>query len=214
MSKSIAIAGIHTGIGKTVVSAVVAEALGADYWKPVQAGLEERDSDALRQWLTNGPARVHPEAVALTQPLSPHAAAAIDGVTIDHTTLQWPKTNRLLIVETAGGLFSPMTDTATMADFMYYYRLPAILVVQNYLGSINHTLLTIEALRSRGIPLLGIVVNGIENEASEQFIVQYSQTPIIARVPQMLPPNQQTITQCAHAIKPALTAALQKAGLI
>ncbi len=214
MNKAIAIAGIHTGIGKTIASAIVAEALDADYWKPVQAGLEERDSDALRNWLSNGPARVHPEAVALREPLSPHAAAAIDGVTIDHTAFAWPKTDRLLIVETAGGLLSPMSATATMADFIQYYQLPTLLVAQNYLGSINHTLLTIEVLRSRGIQLLGIVMNGATNNASESFIEQYGQTPIVARIPQLPLTNNQSIVQCANDIKPFITAALRNAGLV
>lgn len=214
MTNTIAIAGIHTGIGKTVVSAALAEALGADYWKPVQAGLEERDTDAVRQWLTNGDARVHAEAVALTQPLSPHAAAAIDGIAIDHTAFAWPKTDKLLIVETAGGLLSPISATATMADFIHHYRLPTFLISQNYLGSINHTLLTIEVLRNRGIQILGIVMSGDKNTASETFIEQYGQTPILARIPQLLPVNKSSIAQCAAHIKAPITAALRNASII
>jgi len=201
MNNSIAIAGIHTGIGKTIVSAVLAEALGADYWKPVQAGIAERDAVTLKQLLTNGAQRVHDEAVILSQPMSPHAAAVIDGVDIDYAKFVWPLTDKKLLVETAGGLLSPMSSTTTMADFITYYQLPAILVVQNYLGSINHTLLSIEVLRNRGIRLLGVVMNGTENKSSETFIVQYAQVPVIARIPHFDIPDNNAIVKCAAAIK-------------
>ncbi len=180
---SIAILGIHTGIGKTIAAAVLAEALGADYWKPIQAGTEEQDSPVVKQLLTNGSTRVHNEAFVLSQPLSPHAAAAIDGVVVDYTKFVWPVTDKTLLVETAGGILSPMSATTTMADFVAHYDMPAILVAQNYLGSINHTLMSIEVLKSRGIKLMGIVMNGITNAASETFIEEYSKTSIIARIP-------------------------------
>ena len=120
--QSIAILGIHTGIGKTIATAVLAEAMNADYWKPVQAGMEERDSLTLEQLLTNGNNRVHEEAVKLSQPMSPHAAAAIDGIDIDYTKFVWPKTENTLLVETAGGILSPMSANTTMADFVLYYK--------------------------------------------------------------------------------------------
>jgi dethiobiotin synthetase len=205
MKNTIAIAGIHTGIGKTIVSAVLAEALGADYWKPVQAGLEERDAALVKQLITNGDQRVHPEAVLLPQPISPHAAAAIDGITIDYTKFAWPTTDKLLLVETAGGVLSPMTDSATMADFISYYQLPTILVAQNYLGSINHTLLSIEALTSRGINILGIVISGHHNKASESFIEQYGEIPVIAAVPHVDELTANEIAKQAAAIKPNLS---------
>jgi dethiobiotin synthetase len=135
MNNCIAISGIHTGIGKTIVSAVLTQALSAHYWKPVQAGIEERDASLVRQLITDGETRVHEEAVVLTQPLSPHTAAAIDGVEIDFTSFAWPDTNQQLLVETAGGLLSPMSATTTMADFIAHYNLPTVLVSQNYLGS-------------------------------------------------------------------------------
>ena len=184
MNNIIAVAGIHTGIGKTIASAVLAEAMGWDYWKPVQAGLEERDAHLVRDLITNGPARVHPEAVALTAPMSPHAAAAIDGIEIDHTKFTWPVTDKTLLVETAGGLLSPMSGNATMADFIAYYKMPVILVVQHYLGSINHTLLTLEVLKNRQIPLLGIVVNGAEHTSSEVFVQQYHPVQVLTAIPQ------------------------------
>lgn len=204
-TNTIAILGIHTGIGKTIASAVIAEALGADYWKPVQAGLEERDSDLLRSLLTNGEHRVHEEAVALKLAMSPHAAAEAEGVVVDHTNFKWPVTDKRLVAETAGGILSPMSGAATMADFVAYYKLPAVLVVQNYLGSINHTLMSIEVLKSRGIDLLGIVMNGTENEASEKFITQYAQVNIIARIPHFDKIDHAAVAQTATQIKEQLS---------
>ena len=201
---SIAVLGIHTGIGKTIASAVIAEAIGADYWKPVQAGTEEMDTVLVSNLLTNGAARVHKEAVVLSQPMSPHAAAAIDKVDIDFTKFEWPLTNKTLLVETAGGILSPMSSATTMADFVQHYRLPAILVVQNYLGSINHTLLSIEVLKNRGINLLGIVINGAGNSASETFIEQYGKVPVIARIPYLETLDNASVVKHAHEIKSAL----------
>jgi dethiobiotin synthetase len=205
---AIAILGIHTGIGKTVASAVIAEAMGADYWKPVQAGTAERDSEMVSGLLTDGARRVHPEALLLTQPMSPHAAARIDNVIVDHTRFTWPVTDKLLLVETAGGILSPMSDTATMADFVQYYKLPSILITQNYLGSINHTLMSVEVLRSRGIALAGIIVSGDSYESSETFIEQYSGVSIIGRIPLLAQMDHASIKKCADALRPSLVQAL------
>ena len=205
MTNSIAIAGIHTGIGKTIASAVIAEAINADYWKPAQAGIEERDMEVVKRLLTNGEKRVHPEALILSQPMSPHAAADIDGIKIDFTAFKWPKTDKILLIETAGGLLSPMSASTTMADFISHYQLPVILIAQNYLGSINHTLLSIEVLKGRGIRLLGIVMNGSGNEYSESFIEQYAKTSIIARVPQFDTLDNGSVAKCAAAIRDSLS---------
>jgi len=204
MIKQIAILGIHTGIGKTIASAVIAQAIGADYWKPVQAGTEERDTVRVRDLLENGQSRVYDEAIVLTQPMSPHVAAQIDSVTIDYTKFRFPQTQKVLLIETAGGVLSPMNDEATMADFVKHYNLPAILISQNYLGSINHTLSSIELLRNRNIPLLGVVMNGATNTSSESFIEQYGKTKIIARVPLLKPIAQETVQKCADDIKASL----------
>ena len=200
----IAILGIHTGIGKTIASAVIAEAMGAHYWKPVQAGNEETDTKVVRSLLTNGEQRVHDEAIVLSQPLSPHAAAAIDGVEIDYTKFEWPDTDKTMLVETAGGILSPMSANTTMADFVAHYELPAILVVQHYLGSINHTLMSIEVLKSRRIHLLGIVINGPANVSSEKFIIQYANTPIVARIPKFDKLDNEAIRKCAPEIRQTL----------
>ena len=202
---NITITGIHTGIGKTITSAVIAEALGADYWKPIQAGIEETDTAQLARLLTNGAQRVHKEAVLLTQPLSPHAAADIDKVTVDHTQFTWPQTTRPLIVETAGGVLSPVSARATVADMVAHFGTPTILVVQHYLGSISHTLLCIEVLKSRGIPLMGLVINGHPNVASTSFITQYTQVPVLAEIPHFAKLDNSTVATFAAQIRTTLT---------
>lgn len=205
MNKQIAIAGIHTDIGKTIASAVIAEAIGAEYWKPIQAGnLEQSDTIQVSSLISNGSSRVHKEAVQLTQPLSPHAAAVIDGKSVDYTNFQLPHTDKTLLVETAGGLLSPVSANATVADFIQHFKLPAILVSKNYLGSINHTLLSIEVMKARQIPIIGIIISGDSNKESEQFIADYTQIPIIARIPHMAPLTTQAISNCAAAIKKSL----------
>ncbi len=200
----IGIVGIHTGIGKTIASAVIAEALGADYWKPVQSGIQERDNVLVASLITNGKLRVHEEAYLLNTPVSPHQAADIDKVTIDYKNLKWPETNKILLVETAGGLLSPMTGTDTMADFIQHYQLPVILVAQNYLGSINHTMLTIEVLKSRGINVAGIIFNGHSNEASESLITNNTDIPILGRIPHIDHLNADGVSRCADTIKQSI----------
>ena len=209
MIKKIAIAGIHTGIGKTVTSAVLALALDADYWKPVQAGTEETDSSLLRNWMAGGKGLVHPEAHVLSQPLSPHTAAAIDGVAVEIGMMPIPTTENLLLIETAGGLLSPMNDSATMADFIQFHQLPVILVTRHYLGSINHTLLTAEVLHSRNIPVLGLVINGPANSSSEQFELEYSGLHVIARIPELDLTNPNAVAACAEDLRPSLKAIFQ-----
>lgn len=202
---AIGIIGIHTGIGKTIASAVIAEAIGADYWKPVQSGVLERDSVLVASLLTNGKSRVHEEVYLLNTPVSPHQAADIDGITIDYKNLKWPETEKTLLVETAGGLLSPMTATDTMADFIQWYQLPVILVVQNYLGSINHSMLTIEVMKSRDIKVAGIIFNGHRNEASEAFITNNSDMPILGRIPHIDNLNNNEVSICAGNIKQSIT---------
>ena len=169
------VAGIGTEIGKTVVSAIVVEALQADYWKPVQSGaLEDSDTETVRRLISNTATRFHPETYRLREPLSPHAAAAIDGIDISLTEFQLPKTSNHLVVELAGGLMVPLNDKDLMIDLVKQLNLPVLLVSKHYLGSINHTLLSVEVLQSRSIPILGIVFNGSPNPATEEFILNYT----------------------------------------
>src|SRR6267142_6230989 len=186
MRKAIAIVGIHTGIGKTVASAILAESLRIDYWKPVQAGdLQNSDSKKMRSLISNAESVVHPEAVRLNHPLSPHEAARLDGVEINFKSMVWPETPRPLLVETAGGVMSPMNDEATMVDFVSFYNLPAVLIVRHYLGSINHTLMSIEVLKRREINVLGLIISGHANPASESFISAHTPFPILAQLPEL-----------------------------
>ena len=169
--RSIAIAGIHTGIGKTIIRALLCEARGGDYWKPVQAGsLEYSDSRQVEVLLREPGNRVHPEAVQLRLAASPHKAAAAEQNLFDFRDFTFPKTPNLLITETASGLLSPIDQQHTMADFISHFNLPLLLVTRNYLGSINHTLLCLELIRQYGLNLLALVVNGERDTASEAFI--------------------------------------------
>jgi dethiobiotin synthetase len=199
--KRFVVAGIGTGIGKTIVSAVLTEALQADYWKPVQSGsLEHTDTDEVRALISNDRSFLHPEAYRLTQPLSPHAAAERDEVEIETSNLTLPSTSNHLIIELAGGLMVPLNHSALNIDLLSLWRLPVILVSQNYLGSINHTLLSVELLRNRNIPFAGFIFNGESTPASEEFILQYTGINCIARIPRLNQINQTTIRSLARQI--------------
>ncbi len=177
------ISGIGTDVGKTVVSAIFAEALHAIYWKPVQSGdLEVSDSIKIGRLTDN--AKVCEEKFRLSQPMSPHAAATIDGVSIRLEDFVLPDVSEALIVEGAGGLMVPINnDGLTYLDVFEQWKLPVILVSKHYLGSINHTLLSIAALKSKNIPIEGIVFVGEENEATESIILKIGEVKMITRIP-------------------------------
>jgi len=180
---NIVIAGIGTGVGKTVVAAIVTEALEADYWKPVQAGnLDYTDTDFVKDHISNTRSFFHPETYRLIQPMSPHVAVKTDGVEIELNKLSLPETSNRLIIELAGGLMVPLNKRQLNIDLLEQWNLPVILVSQNYLGSINHTLLSVEILRSCEIHLHGIIFNGEGQEATEKFIIDYTGTKRIGRV--------------------------------
>jgi len=177
------ITGIGTDVGKTVVAAILTEALHADYWKPVQAGLTPTtDAATVRQLVSNPHSRFHPEAYRLALPASPHAAAAAEGIELTPSAFRLPHTENHLVVEGAGGLLVPLAPGFLMVDLLAQLGLAAVVVSRNYLGSINHTLLTLEALRQRQIPVRGIVFNGEPTPATEDFIAQYTGVPILPRV--------------------------------
>ena len=183
MSLQLIVAGIGTEIGKTVVSAVLAEALNADYWKPIQSGdLANSDTEVVRRLVSNPGTRFHPEAYRLTQPLSPHAAAELDGIQIDLAHIRIPETDNMLIIELAGGLMVPLNDHDLTIDWVAQSGLPVVLVSRNYLGSINHTLLSVEACRNRNIPLVGIIFNGPSVPATETFILNYTGLRCLGRI--------------------------------
>ena len=178
--------GTDTGIGKTVFAAALAVALDATYWKPIQSGLdgEESDSDTARRL---GVTRVLPEIYRLTMPLSPHRAAEIDGVTIDPARLTLPETEGRLVIEGAGGLLVPVTRSLLFVDLFARWRAPVVLVARTGLGTINHSLLSIEALRARNIPMLGIAFVGEANDDNEATITAFAGVKRLGRLPWLGP---------------------------
>ena len=161
MSNSYFLTGIGTDVGKTVVSSILCELLHATYWKPIQSGdLQNSDSKKIQQWLNNT-VEIIPEAHLFSEPLSPHVASKIDGVSINPSMLNLPKTAGNLIVEGAGGWLVPINESGiTFADLAEQWNIPIILVSRHYLGSINHTLLSIESIQSRNVNIHGIIYVG------------------------------------------------------
>jgi len=177
------ITGIGTDVGKTIAAAIVTQALEADYWKPIQAGdLDNSDTHKVQRYLSNTKTVLHPSSYALTTPASPHHAAALDGVTITPESIIEPETaNEHLVIEGAGGIYVPINDTQTIADIIQPdYKI--IIVSRHYLGSINHTLLTVEALKNRGANIAGIIFNGNENKATEDVILKMTGLTLIGRI--------------------------------
>lgn len=182
-SNQFIVAGIGTEIGKTFISSILVEALEANYWKPIQSGgLDYTDTDTVKGLVTNQKSVFYPEAYRLTQPLSPHAAAEIDGVTIEVEDFQLPQTTAPLVVELAGGLMVPLNSDVLNIDLIEKFNLPVVLVTRNYLGSINHTLLSVHLLQSRGIAIKGLIFNGLSNPATESFILNHTKLPLLAKV--------------------------------
>jgi len=181
MSKKLFVTGIGTDVGKTIVSAIVTEALEADYWKPIQAGeLETGDSRTVANLISNSKTVIHPNSYALKTPMSPHAAAAIDGVKIDLNKITLPKTKNTLVIEGAGGLLVPLNDTETILDLIQPdYKV--IVVSRHYLGSINHTLMTIRLLQQKGFDV-AVIFNGEENKTSEGIIKKMTGVTVLGRI--------------------------------
>ena len=180
--KRIFVTGIGTDIGKTVVSAVLVEALKADYWKPVQTGsFFSRDTVEVKRIVSNTKSQFHPESYLLKQPMSPHAAAELEGVEIQMDQIRLPDTKNHLIIEGAG-LMVPLNKQYFMIDLIQKFNADVILVVKNYLGSINHTLLSIDVLKNRGVNIMGIVINEEPHELSENIILQYSGLKLLGRI--------------------------------
>ena len=179
----ICVSGTDTDIGKTVFSAALAGALGASYWKPIQAGtLDTSDSETVRRLSGLPPLKILAEAYRLANPLSPHRAAELDGISIEPERLQLPEADPL-IVEGAGGLLVPVTRNTLLIDLIEQWKLPVVLVARTALGTINHRLLSIEALRHRGIPLLGIAFVGEPQPDSEAAICAFGGTRRLGRLP-------------------------------
>ncbi len=196
---TIVVTGTDTDIGKTVFAAGLTAALGARYWKPVQAGLAD-GSDAASVVTLGVPAdHVLPEAYRLTTPCSPHLAAEIDDVTIDPERLTLPEVYGPLVVEGAGGVMVPVTRDLIFADLFARWGKPVVLVARTGLGTINHSLLSIEALRSRGVPILGIAFIGDAVEDSEATIAALGKVRRLGRLPRLDPLNAVTLAEAFAA---------------
>ena len=190
------VTGTDTGIGKTVFSAGLAAALGGYYWKPVQSGLdEETDSQVVSRLGRLPEDRILPEAYRLRTPASPHLAARLDHVGIEPGQLTPPVTGAPLVIEGAGGLLVPLTETEVFADVFARWQIPVILCARTGLGTINHTLLSLEALRSRSIPVFGVAFIGDEQAETQRIIAAMGQVPILGRLPRLDPLTHENLSQ-------------------
>lgn len=199
------ITGIGTEVGKTIAAAIVTEALEADYWKPIQAGdLEKSDTHKIKNLISNKKTVYHENAYALKTPMSPHAAAEIDHVKIRVSEIEEPATKNHLVIEGAGGLLVPLNEVETIADLIQRDH-RVILVSRHYLGSINHTLLTIEALRARDLNCFGIIFSGEEHPSSEKIIAEMSGVEILGRIDQEPYFDRNVILEYAEKFRNKLT---------
>ena len=176
------ITGIGTDVGKTIASAIVVEALEADYWKPIQAGdIDNSDSHKIQRYISNDKTVIHNNSYKLNTPASPHYAAEVDGTKIELAKIIEPKTSNNLVIEGAGGVLVPLNDADSIVDLIQK-EYKTIVVSRHYLGSINHTLLTIEALKTRNISVAGIIFSGDENKATEEIIIKKTNCNYIGRI--------------------------------
>lgn len=198
------ITAISTDSGKSVVSAILTEALQADYWKPVQSGLP-KDTDFVKSLISNTKTIFHPEAYCLTEPLSPHASAKIDGITIDLGKINLPKTTNHLVIEGAGGMLVPLNDQDFVIDLADKFEATVVLVANLYLGSINHTLLSIKELERRQIyqkfKIKGIVFNGTPTPESERIILKHCPYPYLFSVLKEEKIDREIVKQYAEKIQ-------------
>ena len=196
------VTGIGTEVGKTIASAIITQALKADYWKPVQAGeLDDSDRMKVENLIDNDRSKFHPEAYRLNQPMSPHAAAERDGIEIDIASIIMPHTDNHLVIEGAGGLLVPLNDNDTILNLIEILNCEVILVSRHYLGSINHTLMSIELLKQRNIRIKGILFNGKENKDTESIITKMSGIEFLGRIDELDNLNKSVINSIAQDLK-------------
>jgi len=195
------ITGIGTNVGKTIVSAIITEALKADYWKPIQSGTNEGlDSLTIKGLISNTKTIIHPEAYLLREPLSPHMAAKIDGITIELENIQLPKSQNNLIIEGAGGLMVPINNKHYVIDIAKKFDCEIIVVVSNYLGCINHSLLTIDYLIKHNFKIKALIFNGDFNEEVKTSICNYVPNIKNIDIPSMTLINKEIIQSIANSI--------------
>lgn len=202
--KKLFITGISTEVGKTLISAIITEALQADYWKPIQAGeLDYSDTHKVKEMISNSNTKFHPNSYALKTPMSPHAAAEIDEVQIDINNITTPKTNNTLVIEGAGGLLVPLNNTHTILDLIKpEYKV--IVVSRHYLGSINHTLMTIKLLQEKGFDV-SVIYSGNENKTTESIIEKMTGVHIVGRVDEEPIINKLVVKKYAEKFKEKLS---------
>jgi len=194
MPHKIVITGTDTGIGKTVASAVLTLGLNGCYWKPVQSGLEEEtDTQAVKRMTGLAGNHFFPETYRLNAPLSPHRAAFLDGIVIDPTKIEIPDTDRPLIIEGAGGLCVPLNPETLYIDLFQQWNLPVILCARTALGTINHSLLSIAAMKEKHLNIAGILFIGEAVEDSMDIIAHYANVPILGRIPVLKEKNAETL---------------------
>jgi dethiobiotin synthetase len=198
------ITAIGTDSGKTIVSAIFAEALKADYWKPIQAGYPT-DTHTVRGLVSNRSTQFHKEACLLNTPASPHAAAKLEQKKIRLASFMLPNTERELIIEGAGGILVPVNDQEHVIDLAKQFDCDVVLVCNLYLGSINHSLLSLDYLANKGYRLIGIVFNGVSNPESEAIILKKAEVPCLLRIEQEPIIDQHTIKKYANILKSNLT---------
>jgi dethiobiotin synthetase len=195
------IAGIGTGVGKTVASAVITEALRADYWKPVQCGnLKNSDSMVVKSLLSNITSKIHPETYRFKTASSPHFAAKAEGAAIKLSAFKTPVSSNRMIVEAAGGLMVPLNDKELVIDLIIKLKLPVVLVARNYLGSINHTILSINALNECGVNLLGIIYSGKNYRDNEEIVYKLTGVKTLGHISEAKTLNKTFIKQEASKL--------------
>lgn len=202
---NIFITGIGTDVGKTVVAAIVTQALQADYWKPIQSGLEETDKGTISSLIHNSKTVIHTEAYRLKTPMSPHKAAVIDGVTIDLNQIKRPDTSNTLVIEGAGGLLVPINDQETIVDLINPND-KVILVSAGYLGSINHTLLSAELLKAKGLNCAGVIYNHVELDGTIEVIEKMTGLKTIGHISKEQKIDKAVISKYAVQFEKALKA--------
>jgi len=201
LNKPIFVTGIGTGIGKTLISAILVEKLKADYWKPVQSGgLYESDTMKVQSLISNKKTIFYPESYRFSQFYSPHKSAAIDGITIDPENIKLPETSNSLIIEGAGGLMVPLNNNFLIIDLIRKLQASVVLVSQNYLGSINHTLLSVNVLKQYQIPVLGIIFNGVKDIYTKEFILNYTNVELLGHIPEFNKIDKNTIINAGNYI--------------
>lgn len=196
MANSYFVSGIGTDIGKTIACAILAEAFKADYWKPIQAGnVESSDPMIIQNLITNTETEIHTPSYSFEIPASPHFAAEKEGRDIEIEKIKIPKTKNRLFIEGAGGLLVPINRNELVIDLIEEWNIPVILVVKNYLGAINHTLLSIEALNHRRIGLTGIIYNGGNRLENVDFIEKFTGIKTLGFIPDLEVINKETISR-------------------